>query len=101
MPRWSKLMIGLAAAWIAAFIHYWPMGGGEAFLTQLEEPAMTRVRFSEIPGVAVHMQRRPYYARVAILTGHADRFQKEGLKDYPGLNDRMLMIPGVAGVRWE
>ena len=101
MPLWSKLLIGLAAAWTAAFIHYWPMGGGEGFLTQLEIPAKARVRFSQIPTVDVHMQREPFYARTAILTGQADKFQKEGLRDYPGLNRRMEMIPGVSGVRWE
>ena len=53
MPLWSKLLIGLAAAWTAAFIHYWPMGGGEGFLTQLETPAKARVRFSQIPTVDV------------------------------------------------
>jgi hypothetical protein len=100
MPRWSKLLIGLAAAWLAAFIHYWPMGGGEAFIQTIERPATTRVAFSRIPGVDVRMQRDPL-ARVAIFSGPADRFQKEGLNDYPGLNDRILAIPGVAGFRWE
>ncbi|HEY0132364.1 MAG TPA: hypothetical protein VGB57_13270, partial [Allosphingosinicella sp.] len=28
-------------------------------------------------------------------------YQKEGMGSYPGINDRMRTIPGMAGIRWQ
>lgn len=100
MSRWTKVLIGYAAALAAGLIHYWPINGGEGFIGTLEEQAKLRVKMVALPGIDVRMKRRPL-ARVAILSGEADAFQKEGLGSLPGLNDRMRTIPGVSGVEWE
>ena len=50
--------------------------------------------------VQVRFERNPL-RREAILSGHADRFQREGMGQFPGLNDRVRAVPGVSGVRWE
>ena len=100
MSRWTKVLIGYAAAMAAGLIHYWPLKGGEGFIGELEAHAKLRVKAAEVPGIDVRMKRRPL-TRVAILSGEANEFQKEGLGSYPGLNDRMRTIPGVSGVEWE
>lgn len=112
MQRRVKLLVGLAAAIAAGLVHYGPLGGGEAFIASLEARAQRQVDYVAtvgLPGLRVRMQRDPL-ARVAILSGQADRHQREGTSqdpskhrdtDYPGINDRIRAIPGIAGVRWE
>jgi hypothetical protein len=112
MSRWVKVLIGYAGAIAAALVHYWPVGAGEAFISSLEAKAQRQVDYAAtigLPGVRVRMQRGPL-ARVAILSGNANEFQREGtsadpgkhrLSDYPGINDRLRAIPGIAAVRWE
>ena len=100
MPRWTRLLIGLAAALLGAWLHHGPYGGGERFVASLEQRAQLRLRFAELPGVSVRMQRDPL-ARVALLSGEANEFQRHGMGSFPGINDRMLTIPGMAAIRWE
>ena len=100
MARWAKLVIGLRAALLAAWLHHGPYGGVERFIDALEARAQLRLRVAEVPTVRVRMQRDPL-ARVALLSGPADEFQKEGLGSFPGINDRIGTIPGIAGLRWE
>lgn len=100
MPRWIRLPIGLAAALFAGWLHHGPYGGGERFITALEQRAQMRLRFAELPGVSVRMQREPL-ARIAILSGTADQFQREGMGSYPGIDDRIATIPGIARIRWD
>jgi len=100
MPRWIRLPIGLAAALLAGWLYHGPYGGGTRFIQALEQRAQMRLRFAELPGVSVRMQREPL-ARVAILSGTADEFQREGMGSYPGINDRIATIPGIAGIRWD
>ena len=105
MPRWGKILIGLAAALFAGWLSHGPLGGGARFLNAVEAQAKIRVDYAEVPGVAVRMQRDPM-ARIAILSGPANDFQKEGLRRngrlaYPGLNERVRTVPGVAAIRWE
>jgi hypothetical protein len=110
--RWAKVAIGLTASLAAALLYHWPLGGGERFIASLETQAQAHVDWAGrngLPGLSVRMQRRPL-ARIAILSGRANAFQREGTStdpevhletDYPGMNDRMRSIPGIAGVRWE
>jgi hypothetical protein len=100
MPRWIRMPIGLAAALLAGWLHHGPYGGGQRFVEALEQRAQMRLRFAELPGVSVRMQREPL-ARIAILSGTADEFQREGMGSYPGINDRIATIPGMAEIRWE
>ena len=100
MPRWGKFLFGLAAALAAGWLHHGPLGGGERFVAALEEHAERRVRLTQLPDINVRMQRDPL-ARIAILSGPATEFQREGLGSYPGLNERVATVPGIARVRWE
>lgn len=99
MPRWTKLLIGLAAALLAAWLSYGPLGQSEAFAGRIEARAKGMIRYAELPGVDVHMGRAQL-SRVAILSGTANDFQRNGMGDLPGINGRIASIPGVAGVRW-
>jgi hypothetical protein len=45
------------------------------------------------------MQREPL-ARTAILSGPADQFQREGVGSLPGINRRVMLIPGMARFEW-
>ncbi|HEX8525626.1 hypothetical protein [Allosphingosinicella sp.] len=112
MPRWAKLLMGLAASLAAGLVHHGPLGGGERFVASLEAQAKLQTDYVGtigLPGIRVRIQRDPL-ARVAILSGRADLHQREGTSldparhrdtDYPGINDRIRAIAGVASVRWE
>jgi hypothetical protein len=94
-----KFLIGLAAALLAGWIGHGPLGQGAAFIDRLDAQAKAVVRQSELP-VQVRFERDPL-RREAILSGHADQFQREGMGSLPGINGRIAAIPGVSGVRWE
>ena len=94
-----KFLIGLAAALLAGWIGHGPLGQGEAFIDQLDAQAKAVIRQNELP-VQVRFERDPL-RRQAILSGHIDQFQREGMPNYPGINGRVAAIPGVSGVRWE
>jgi hypothetical protein len=96
------LPTGLALALLAAWLHHGPYRGGERFIDALQQRAELRLSLPEVRGVGVtaRMQRDPL-ARTAILTGNADRYQREGMGSYPGINDRIRTIPGVGAIRWE
>lgn len=100
MPRTSKFLIGLAAALIVGWIAHGPLGRGEAFVNQLETGAQAAVADAAIPGVTVGMQRSPL-ARKAVLSGPADQFQREGQGSLPGLNQRVLNVPGISRIEWS
>ena len=102
MPRLGKILIGLAAALLAGWLYHGPHGGGERFVDALQQRANLRLSVPEVRGVGVtaRMQREPL-ARVAILSGRADSYQREGMGSYPGINDRIRTIPGMAGIRWQ
>ncbi|HEY0011452.1 MAG TPA: hypothetical protein VGB79_01215 [Allosphingosinicella sp.] len=100
MRPWLKILVGLAVALLAGWLHHGPYGGGERFVKALDARAQLRLKAAPVPGVAATMQRDPL-ARVVQLSGQADSFQKNGLQDYPGINQRMESIPGVSGIRWN
>jgi hypothetical protein len=95
-----KIAIGLAVALLAGWLHHGPYGGGERFVNALDARAQLRLKAAPVPGVTATMQRNPL-ARAVQLSGQADNFQKNGLQDYPGINQRMEGIPGVSGIRWN
>jgi hypothetical protein len=99
MSRLAKFLVGLAAALLAGWIGHGPLGQGEAFVDGLDAQAKAVVRETELP-VQVRFERDPL-RREAILSGQADRFQREGLGNFPGINRRVAAVPGVSGVRWE
>jgi hypothetical protein len=100
MPRWTKITIGLAVALLAGWLYHGPYGGGAAFADALEERAQIRLRATQLPGVTVAMERDPL-ARVVVLSGRANEFQRKGLPGFPGIDERMRSIPGVAAMRWQ
>ena len=99
MSRRSKFLIGLAAALVVALVAYWPIGMGQAFVDRLEAGARTMVARAEVPGITVQMQRAPL-ARKALLTGPANQFQREGMGSLPGIDQRVLAVPGMSRVEW-
>jgi hypothetical protein len=94
-----KFLIGLAAALVAGWIAYAPLGQGAAFIERVEARAKAEVRDAAVPGVEVRLARGPL-RRDALLSGPANDFQREGQGLYPGLNDRVLAVPGVGGIVW-
>jgi hypothetical protein len=100
MKGWTKIAIGLAVALLAGWLHHGPYGGGNRLLNALEARAQVRLQAAQLPGVSVAMQRGPL-ARVVHLRGEANDFQKNGLNDFAGINQRMETIPGVSGIRWN
>jgi hypothetical protein len=100
MSRWLKLLIGGVAALAAGVISHGPLGRGEAFVSLLETKANEEVRKAELPDVQVRMERDPLRRR-AVLTGNANDFQREGMGQLPGINDRVSGVPGISGIRWD
>src|SRR6476469_3301081 len=99
MSPWLKFLVGLAASLLAGWVGHGPLGQGEAFIDQLDAQAKAVIRANELP-VHVRFARDPL-SREAILSGQADRFQREGMAGFPGINGRVAAVPGVSGVRWE
>lgn len=99
MPKGLKFLIGLGAALAVGWVSHGPLGRGEAFIATLDTALQAIVADAEIPGVTGRMQREPL-ARTAILSGPADRFQREGQGSLPGLDERADAIPGVGRVEW-
>lgn len=94
-----KFLIGLAAVLLMGWVHHGPLGAGEALIDGLEARARTAVAASEVPGVSVALDRAPL-ARAATLSGPANDFQRNGMGEFPGLNDRVGAIEGIAAVTW-
>ena len=99
MSSLSKFSIGLAAALLFGWIAYAPLGQGKAFIDRIEAQAKAEVREAAVAGVEVRFPREPL-RREALLSGPANDFQREGQGLYPGLNDRILAVPGVGGITW-
>jgi hypothetical protein len=100
MKSWQKLLTGLVAALAAGWIGHGPLGRGAAFVDQIETGAKAVVHAADLPGVDVRLRRNPL-SRHAVLSGPADDFQREGLGDFPGLNQRVAAVPGVSGISWD
>ena len=100
MPAIVKFLIGLAAALLAGWISHGPLGRGEAFVDRLDAQARAEISEAAVPGVEVAFPRSPL-RREAMLSGPANDFQREGQGLFPGLNDRILAVPGVSGISWE
>lgn len=99
MARRWKLLIGFVAALAAGWISHGPLGRGEAFIDSLDAQAAAALREAEVPGVEARMKRQPL-RRIAVLSGPANDFQREGQGLFPGINDRIEALPGVAGIEW-
>jgi hypothetical protein len=93
-----KFLIGLAAVLAMGWMSHGPLGQGEALLARLEAEAQAGIDATGVP-VRVRMQRDPM-ARVAVLSGRADAFQREGQGSLKGVNDIVRETDGVAGLRW-
>jgi hypothetical protein len=94
-----KFLIGLAAVLLMGWASHGPLGNGERLLASLEAQARTEIEASQVPGVEVRMQRNPM-ARVAILSGPANDFQREGMGQFPGINGRISAIEGIERIEW-
>jgi hypothetical protein len=100
MPRLAKFLIGLAAALLAGWIGHGPLGQGQAFVDRLEALSKAEIAKAELSQVHVRFDRDPL-RREAILSGQADQFQREGMGQFKGINQRVAAVPGVSRVRWE
>jgi len=100
MSRWLKLCIGLAAALLAAWLSYGPLGRGEAYVNALEQRAGAIIAVAELPGVQLKMVRTPL-SRVAILCGPTNDLQRDGQRSLPGLTGRAYLASGISDVRWQ
>lgn len=99
MSSTLKLLIGLAAVWLAAWIDHGPLGHGERTIATLQAAADGVVRDAGVPGVQVRFGSDPL-TRVATLSGPADDFQRNGMGGQKGLTQRVAEVEGVAKVRW-
>ena len=94
-----KFLIGLIAALLMGWAWHGPLGNGEALVGRLEAQANAAIADSEVPGIRVRLGRDPL-SREATLSGPANDYQREGMGEYPGLNDRVRAVEGISNVRW-
>lgn len=94
-----KFLIGLVAVLLMGWVYHGPLGNGGALVGRLEAQARAEVAKSEVPGVEVRLGRDPL-SRFATLSGPANDFQREGMGQFPGLNDRIRAIEGISGLEW-
>jgi hypothetical protein len=94
-----KFLIGLAAVLLMGWVYHGPLGNGEALIGRLEAQAQAAVDEGDVPGVAVRLKRDPL-SRVAVLSGPANDYQREGMGQFPGLNDRVRGIEGISAIEW-
>lgn len=99
MSNLTKIMIGLIAAILVAWINHGPAGNGEAYVDVLEAQARDVVKSTELPDIHVSVQRSPL-ASVATLSGPADDFQRNGMAGQKGLTQMVGDVPGMDRVRW-
>ena len=99
MSRTVKFSIGLVAALLTGWIHYGPLGHGQALVDGLEAQARAAVERTEVPGVTVALGHDPL-SRTATLSGPADAFQREGQGELPGLTEIVTAVPGIGRVQW-
>lgn len=99
MPKALKVLIGLAVALVAGWIAHGPLGRGAEFVDRMETDLQAVVADARLPGVTGRMERDPL-ARKAILAGTVDQFQREGMGSLPGIDERVLSIPGMGRIEW-
>lgn len=94
-----KVLIGLVASLLCAWLYHGPAGNGSKLIDRLQRDADAAVAKEAIPGVTVQLGRDPL-SRTATLSGPADDLQREGLGSLPGLTDIVAGIEGMGAVRW-
>jgi OOP family OmpA-OmpF porin len=99
MSPFLKFLIGFAAVLVMGWAWHGPVGNGQKLIDRLEAEARAQVAASEVPGVEVRLGRDPL-SRAATLSGPADKFQREGMGQFPGLNDRIAAIEGISSLEW-
>lgn len=100
MSRWLKLLIGLLVTLVVAWLSYGPLGRGAAYVDLLQQRAELVLRNSDGPAVRARMSRAPL-SRTVVLCGVTDAFQRNGLRDLPGIDGRMLLVGGISGTIWD
>ena len=95
----AKILAGLAAVLVMAWLYHGPFGLGATYIDRAESEARRVVADTEIPGIEVRLGRDPL-SRLATLSGPADRFQREGQGELKGLNDLVAEVDGVSSVQW-
>jgi hypothetical protein len=94
-----KLLIGLAATLLMGWVWHGPLGNGAALIGAIETQAKAEMARTEVTGIDVRLGRDPL-SRAAILSGAADRFQREGMGSQKGLTEIVGGVKGVSSVRW-
>ncbi|WP_157123736.1 hypothetical protein [Allosphingosinicella indica] len=94
-----RIIAGLVAALLFGWLWHGPIGQGAGLIDRLEAEARTTVAAAEVPGISVALARAPL-ARAATLAGPADRFQRDGQGEFPGLTQRVAATPGIGSVAW-
>lgn len=100
MSRWLKLLIGLFVALLIGWLGFGPLGKGAAYVDLLQQRADFVIRNTDGPPVRARMSRSPL-SRTVFLCGVTNDLQRDGLRDLPGYDGRMLSIGGISGVVWD
>ena len=95
-----KFVIGLVLALAAGWLSHGPLGRGAAYADLLQQRADFVLRISEVPNLQARIARAPI-ARTVFLCGRTNDFQRDGLRDLPGLDGRMRQVGGIATVVWD
>ncbi len=94
MNRAIIFLSGAAATIAASALWHGPLGAGDRLATRADKIARATLDYYEMPAVSARLARNPL-ARVIILSGPADDFQRSELLRI------MSQVPGVNEARWD
>ncbi|MDQ3075478.1 MAG: hypothetical protein M3Q88_07710 [Pseudomonadota bacterium] len=94
MNRALIFLSGVVATLAFAGLWHGPLGAGDRLAARAEKIARSTLDANELPAVSALLARRPL-ARVIILSGPADSFQRSELVRV------MHDVPGINDVRWD
>ncbi len=85
---------GVAATIAASMLWHGPIGAGDRLAARADKIARATLDYYELPAVSARVQRDPL-ARVMVLSGPADSFQRSELLRI------MRQVPGANDARWD
>ena len=97
--RAARIIAGLLATLLAAWIWHGPAGRGEALVSSLEQQVRAKVTEAGVPGIEARLGRDPL-SRNVTLSGAANDLQREAMGSARGINDHVRDVEGIGRLAW-
>jgi hypothetical protein len=97
--RATRIIAGLLATLLAAWVWHGPAGRGEALVSSLEQQVRAKVAEAGVPGIRASLGRDPL-SRNVTLSGVANDIQREAMGSARGINDHVREVEGIGRLAW-